>query len=119
MLCSAAYYKTLVKLLPGRRAQIAAEMLVQVETVADRCAVTNGDRHRAPLDRGMHHSAREDVACHSSGSSSSSSARGTRRVWTLRQWSSVNLIAVDTENGERAQAVADYLEARQQCGELH
>jgi len=31
----------------------------------------------------------------------------------------MNLIAVDAENGERARAVADYLDARQQHGELH
>jgi hypothetical protein len=36
----------------------------------------------------------------------------------LVEWSSVNLLAVDAENDARAQDVADFLDAREQRGEL-
>jgi hypothetical protein len=36
----------------------------------------------------------------------------------LVEWSSVNLLAVDAENGAQAQAVADYLDVREKRGEL-
>jgi hypothetical protein len=45
-------------------------------------------------------------------------AEALRELGALTEWSSVNLLAVDAENAEQAQAVADYLDAREKSGEL-
>lgn len=45
-------------------------------------------------------------------------ARELQDLGALVEWSSVNLLAVDAENEKRAQAVADYLDAREKKGEL-
>jgi hypothetical protein len=41
-----------------------------------------------------------------------------RRLGALTEWSSVNLLAVDAEDDEQARAVADYLQAREERGDL-
>jgi hypothetical protein len=40
------------------------------------------------------------------------------QLGALLEWSSVNLLAVDADNDERAQAIADHLQAREQEGAL-
>jgi hypothetical protein len=45
-------------------------------------------------------------------------AEQLRDLGALTEWSSVNLLAVDAENAEQAQVVADYLDAREKRGEL-
>jgi hypothetical protein len=41
-----------------------------------------------------------------------------KQLGALIEWSSTNLLAVDVEDGERAQVVADYFHARERKGEL-
>ncbi len=45
-------------------------------------------------------------------------AEALEALGALVEWSSVNLLAVDAENDERAQGVADYLDTREKRGEL-
>jgi Domain of unknown function (DUF4265) len=45
-------------------------------------------------------------------------AKELGELGALLEWSSANLLAVDVEDDERAQGVADYLDAREKRGEL-